>query len=339
MKQVVITKNGGPEVLQVQKKADPVPGPLQVKIRVRASGINFADLLARRGIYPSAPKKPCVVGFEVSGVIESAGDGVDAPWLGKEVIAITRFGGYSDAVIVPFSRVFEKPRSLSFEQAASFSIAYLTAYQLLVVMGGLKNYETLLIHNAGGGVGLAALNIAKHLGSKTIGTASSHKHEFLRKRGLDDVIDYTRQDWTSEVKKLTDGKGVELIIDSIGGRHLHKNYQALRRTGRLGTFGISLAASTNRSAKLNLIKAVLQTRRYSPIRLMNANKGIFGVNLGHLWAEEDRVHGWMEEIHKGIEEGWVNPHVDKSFPFERAAEAHAYIENRKNIGRVVLVPD
>jgi NADPH:quinone reductase-like Zn-dependent oxidoreductase len=339
MKQVVILKNGGPEVLQVQEKSDPEPGEQEVKIRVKASGINFADLLVRRGIYPSAPKKPCVVGFEVSGVIESLGQNVDSSWLGKEVIAMTRFGGYSDVVVAPVARTFEKPPSLSFEQAAAFPVTYLTAYQLLVVMGALKKHETILIHNAGGGVGLAALDFAKHIGAKTLGTASSHKHEFLQKKGLDFAIDYTNRDWLEEVKKITDGRGVELIIDSIGGKHLDKSYQALRRTGRLGSFGISLATRTKRSAKLNLIKAVLQTKKYSPVRLMNANKGVFGVNIGHLWNEEERVRGWLMDIIQGVEEGWLNPHVDKIFPFSQAGEAHMYIENRRNIGKVVLVPE
>lgn len=337
MKQVVILKNGGPEVLEIRESHDPEPGAKEVKIRVNASGINFADLLARRGIYPSAPKKPCVVGFEVSGVIESIGADVDGSMLGKEVIAMTRFGGYSDVVVAPVTRTFEKPRSMSFEEAAAFPVVYLTAYQLLVIMGGLKKHETLLIHNAGGGVGLAALEIAKHIGAKTIGTASSHKHDFLRKKGLDFAIDYRHQDWLKEVKKLTGERGVELIIDPIGGKHLNKSYQALRRTGRLGSFGISLATRTRRSAKLNLIRAVIQTKKYSPIRLMNANKAIFGVNIGHLWQEEERVRGWLQDLLRGVEEGWVNPHVDRSFPFEKAGEAHAHIENRMNIGKVILI--
>jgi NADPH:quinone reductase-like Zn-dependent oxidoreductase len=206
-------------------------------------------------------------------------------------------------------------------------------------MGGLKRSETILIHNAGGGVGLAALEISRHIGAKTIGTASSHKHDFLREKGLDHAIDYRHTDWLAEVKKITEGRGVELIIDPIGGKHLSLSYQALRRTGRLGTFGISLATRTKRSAKLNLIRAVFQTKKISPVRLMNANKGLFGVNISHLWHEEDRVRGWLLEILKGVGEGWVTPWVDRSFPFVEAAEAHTYIEDRKNIGKVILVPE
>jgi NADPH:quinone reductase-like Zn-dependent oxidoreductase len=338
MKQIVFTRAGGPEVLQVQERKDPEPGKGQVKIRVRASGINFADLLARRGIYPEAPKKPCVVGFEVAGVVESLGEGVDPSLLGKEVFAVPWFGGYADVVVVPVFQTFIKPEALGFEQAAAFPVAYLTAYALTVAMGALQKTESVLIHNAGGGVGLAALDIAKHIGAQTIGTASTHKHDFLKKKGLDYAIDYTRQDWLEEVKRITNGRGVELVIDPIGGKNLKKSYRALRRTGRLGTFGISLATRAQRSAKLNLIRAVLQTPKFSPIRLMNANKGIFGVHVGHLWDEADKVRAWAKRLLKGIEEGWVNPHVDRTFLFEEAAEAHRYIEERKNMGKVILVP-
>lgn len=338
MRQIVITKAGGVGVLKIQEREDPRPGKGQVKIRVKASGVNFADIMARKGIYPDAPKKPCVVGFEVAGTVESVGEGVDSSFIDKSVLAITRFGGYSDVVITPALYIFEKPKKLSFEEAAAIPVNYLTAYQLLVVMGGLKRGESVLIHNAGGGIGLAALDIAKHIGAITYGTSSARKHAFLKSRGLDFALDYRTQDWLKEIKKLTDGRGVELIIDPIGGKNFKKSYRALRRTGRLGLFGVSAATLTRVSAKLNLLKVVFQMPRFHPVRLMNANKGIFGVNIGHLWGEEEKVHRWALEIMKGVEQGWVRPHVDKSFPFEKAAEAHQYIEERRNTGKVVLVP-
>jgi NADPH:quinone reductase-like Zn-dependent oxidoreductase len=309
-----------------------------VLIRVRASGVNFADILARQSLYPDAPKLPCVVGYEVSGTIEAVGEGVDQSLTGKPVLALTAFGGYSEAVAVPAAQVFEKPERLSFEEAAAIPVNYLTAYQLLIVMGSLRNGESVLIHNVGGGVGLAALDIARHIGAITYGTASSSKHDFLYQRGLDHAIDYRTQDWSQELKRLTDGRGVELIIDPIGGSHWKKSYRALRPTGRLGMFGISSAAESKWGAKLRLLKVVLQMPWFNPVGLMNVNKGVFGANLGHLWREGPKLKGWMEEILTGVNEGWVRPHVDKVFSFERAAESHAYIEARKNIGKVILVP-
>ncbi|MFQ6071031.1 MAG: medium chain dehydrogenase/reductase family protein [Candidatus Aminicenantales bacterium] len=338
MREVVITRAGGVDVLKIRERADPQPQKGEVKIRVRAAGVNFADIMARKGIYPDAPKKPCVVGYEVSGVVESVGEGVDPSLVGKEVIAVTRFGGYSEVVITSPVQVFGKPKSISFEQAAAIPVNYLTAYQLLVVMGSLKKGESVLIHNAGGGVGLAAIDIARRIGAVIYGTASSKKHEFLRQRGLGYAIDYREKDWLKEIMRLTDGKGVELIIDPLGGRNIKKDYMALRRTGRLGLFGISAATNTKLSAKLSLLKTVLQMPRFHSVRLMNANKGIFGVNIGHLWGEAEKVRRWGEEIMRGVEEGWVRPHVDRVFPLEKAGEAHRYLEERQNIGKVVLVP-
>ena len=338
MRQIVMTKAGGTEVLKIQEAQEPSAGTGEVRIDVRAAGINFADILARKGIYPDAPEKPCVVGYEVSGIVDSVGEGVDSSLVGKPVIAAVRFGGYSEKIVTPVFFVWEKPDSLSFEQGAAIPVNYITAYQLLIVMGALKQGESVLIHNAGGGVGLAALDIAKHVGAVTFGTASSRKHTFLKERGLDHAIDYRTQDWLKEIKELTKGRGIELIIDPIGGRNTWKSYRALRRTGRLGLFGISAATQTRLSVKYNLVKTVLRMPRFHPVRLMNANKGIFGVNISHMWGEDKKMRLWALEILKGVEQGWVKPHVDRAFTFENIAEAHQYIEDRKNIGKVVLVP-
>ena len=338
MRQIVIPKYGNVNVFSIEKKPDPLPGRGEVLIRVKASGINFADILARKGLYPDAPKLPMVVGYEVSGVVESVGEDADKNLKGREVLAMTRFYGYSDAVAVPVTQVFDKPDSLNFEQAAAVPVNYLTAYQLLVKMGALKKDESVLIHNAGGGVGLAALDIAKKIGATTFGTASSGKHDFLKQRGLDHAIDYRTEDWPQRLKELTDGKGVELVIDPLGGSSWKNSYKALRATGRLGMFGISVATESGLGAKLSLLKVALQMPWFNPVGLMEKNKSVFGVNLGHMWHEAGKVSGWMQEILAGVEDGWVRPHVDKAFPFEKVGEAHAHIEARKNIGKVVLVP-
>ena len=165
MKQIFIVGHGGPDKLQLRESPDPHPARGEIRIRVKASGVNFADILARQGLYPDAPKLPCVIGYEVSGTVDATGSGVDPSWIGRDVFALTRFGGYSDVVIVAEKQAFAKPASLSHEQAAAILVNYLTAWQLLVVMGALKPEETVLVHNAGGGVGLAAIDIARHLGA------------------------------------------------------------------------------------------------------------------------------------------------------------------------------
>jgi NADPH:quinone reductase-like Zn-dependent oxidoreductase len=338
MRQVVTTRNGGIEVLEVHNAPDPKPARGEAVIAVRAAGLNFADILARQGLYPDGPKKPCVMGYEVAGVVEEIGEGVDRALLGKPVVAMTRFRGQAEKVVVGANQIFEKPEALSFEQAAAIPVNYLTAYALLVVMGGLRKGEAVLIHNAGGGVGLAALDIAKHIGATTYGTASPGKHEFLRQRGLDHAIDYRTQDWLPILKQLTNGRGVELIIDPIGGAHWKKSYAALRTTGRLGMFGVSTASANGLKGKLKLIKAALQMPRFHPLGLLNKNRGVFGLNLGHMWHEPEKVAEWVQAIMTGVSEGWIRPHVDKVFPFAQAGEAHSYMESRKNTGKVVLVP-
>ena len=339
MRAIVTTRNGDVGAMKVEERPDPIPTEGQVVIRVKAAGLNFADILARQGLYPDGPPKPCVMGYEVSGIVAAAGAGVDRSLIGKPVIAMTRFNGQAEQLAVSAAQIFEKPETLSFEQGAAIPVNYLTAWALLVAMGGLQRDEAVLIHNAGGGVGLAALDIAKHIGAQTFGTASASKHEFLRDRGLDHAIDYRNQDWLPVLMNLTNGRGVELAIDPLGGASWKKTYRALRATGRMGVFGMSVASASGIRGKLRALKAVAQMPRFNPLALMNRNKGVFGLNLGHMWGEAEKVRDWTQEIMRGVAEGWIRPHVDRVFPFDQIADAHRYIEARKNIGKVILAPN
>ncbi len=339
MKRIIIPNAGKATVLKLEDVPSLTPKKGEVRIKVKACGVNFADVLARQGLYPDAPPFPACVGYEVSGIVDALGQGVDDSWLGKAVFGMTRFNGYAEEVVVPLDQIFDKPEKLSFEQAAAIPVNYLTAWQLLVVMGSLQSTDRVLIHNAGGGVGLAALDIARHIGATTIGTASPGKHEFLTARGLNHAIDYRNKDWRPEVKQLTNGEGVDLIIDPLGGAHWKWSYKALRSTGRMGMFGISTAAESNLMGKLKLLKVALQMPFFHPVSLMNDNKSVFGVNMGHLWHESGKIRLWMDEIITGVEAEWINPHVDKTFRFSDASEAHLYLEERKNKGKVLLIPD
>lgn len=338
MRQIVTTGSGGVNVLKIQEKPSPSPQEGEILISVKASGLNFADIMARQGLYPDAPNKPCVLGYEVSGTAEAVGKGVDPAIVGRSVIALTHFGGQSEMVNVPQSQVSGMPKSLTYEEAAAIPANYLTAYALLVVMGSLEKGQSLLIHNSGGGMGLAALDIAKHIGAESFGTASAFKHAFLKERGLDHAIDYRGQDWLPVLMQLTDGRGVDLVIDPIGGSNWKKSYRALRATGRLGVFGASTISAVGIKGKLRAINLLIRSPRFTPLGLFNDNKGVFGVNMGHMWHESEKVRQWMGVILNGVEEGWVRPHVDRTFAFTDIAEAHLYMESRKNIGKVVLIP-
>lgn len=338
MRCIVNARAGGTEVLSVEERPDPQPGREEVRIAVKAAGLNFADILARQGLYPDAPACPMVVGYEVAGEVDQLGAGVDPAWLGKPVIALSRFNGHSSHVCVSLAQMVEKPASLSWEQGAAIPVVFLTAWQLLVIMGSLRKGDRVLIHNAGGGVGLAALDIARHIGAETIGTASPGKHAFLRERGLAHAINYRTGNWLDEVMCYTGGKGVELVIDPLGGDSWKKSYKALRSTGRLGMFGVSSVTDSGLAGKLKFLNVIRHLPLYNPISLMNDNKSVFGVNMGHLWHEADKIGGWLQELMAGVEAGWVRPHVDKTFRFDEVAEAHRYIEGRGNTGKVILLP-
>ena len=343
MQQIWIPRTGPPEVLELREAPTPTPGPGEVLVEVEAAGVNFADLLARQGIYPDAPPLPAVVGYEVAGRVAAVGEGVRLD-VGAGVVALTRFGGYSSHVVVPEVAVFERPEGLSAEDGAAIPVNYLTAYQMMVVMGSVRHARELggrrvrvLVHGASGGVGTACADLGTIYGAELFGTASPGKHDYVRERGYHHAIDYRNDDFVAETLDLTDGEGVDLVLDAVGGRHWGRSLDALAPSGRMVVYGVSSAAG---GGKVGLLKvaAGVPWLRTSPFALMNANHGVLGVNLGHLWQARERVAGWARVLMGYAAKGQIRPHVDRVFGFEEAAGAHQYIEDRKNRGKVLLRP-
>src|SRR6266480_3940356 len=298
MRAVVITRHGPPEVLQVEERPDPPVGPGEVRVAVKAAGINFADTLARIGLYPDAPKVPSVVGYEVAGEIESVGGGVELHRVGYRVIAATRFNGQAELVTVPAENAFPLPKKLSFEEGAAFPINYATAYAALVIMGGLKQGERVLIHAAAGGVGISATQVAKGIGAEIFGTASGSKHDAIREQGVEHPIDYRTLDFEQEVSRITGGDGVDVIIDALGPTSFRKDYRLLRQGGRLIMYGLSEVQSGSGKRDIaatlrSLAKMPLATMPWwKSLSMMNENKGVFGLNMLKWWDREgglDRV--------------------------------------------------
>lgn len=337
MRAIVITRAGGPEVLQVLERPSPEAKDGQIKIDVRAAGLNFADILARMGMYQAAPPLPTTVGYEVSGVVSAVGSGVTEFTVGQRVLALCRFGGQSSEVVVPAIQALAIPDEMSFESAAAIPVNYLTAWHCLVWLGNLKREQTVLIHAAAGGVGQAGLQISKLFGAKTIGTASASKHAALKTAGLDHAIDYNTQDFEAEVLRLTDGKGVHHILDAVGGKSFAKSYRVLRGTGRLYCFGVSDMAGESKST-FRMLASVARMPFFHPIKLMTQNKGVFGIDLGSLWDEAEMLRSQLEDMMVHFKSGALKPVVDKVFPFADAGAAHQYIQARKNFGKVVLTP-
>jgi NADPH:quinone reductase-like Zn-dependent oxidoreductase len=272
--------------------------------------------------------------------VERLGAGVTSLAEGDEVLAMTRFGGYSDAVVAPAASVLKRPAGMTVEEGAALPVTYLTAWHAMVVMGNLRKGERVLIHSAGGGVGTAAIQIAKIIGAETYGTASAGKHEALKKLGLDHAIDYTRADFEKEVRRLTGGKGMHLILDPVGGASWKKGYRLLATTGRLCVFGFSeMARGRTTRSILKAMKELVTVPKWGPLDLMDRNVGVFGVNMGHMWNEQELLRQEMAAILSHYEAGRLKPVVDRSFPFKEAAAAHAFIQSRQNLGKVLLKPD
>jgi NADPH:quinone reductase-like Zn-dependent oxidoreductase len=331
VRSVVITRHGPPEVLQVQERPDPAPASGQVLIDVHSAGVNFADVMARLGLYPDAPKPPCVVGYEVAGTVAAVGDEVDRFAVGDRVAAPVRFGGYAERVVTAADGALTLPDAMSFEEASAIPVNYSTAWEAIVRGGNVQAGERVLIHSAGGGVGIAATQLAKRAGAEVWGTASPGKHEAIRGFGVDHPVDYAASGWERGLPQF------DLVMDAIGGASFRRSYKLLRAGGRLICFGASGVVAGNERNVLAAAKTAAQTPWFSILRQMSASKAVLGLNVLTLWDE----HGsgrWSGPLTELIETGAIRPVLARSFRFEEAGAAHRFIAERRNVGKVVLVP-
>jgi len=334
MRAVVIPKHGDHSVLVVQERPDPPPpGPGQVRVDVRACGVNFADTLARVGLYEEAPPLPAVVGYEVSGIVTAVGEGVTTPAVGDRVMAGTRFGGYADTINVTASDVIALPDTLSFEQGAAIPVNYATAWAALRGFGSLQPGERVLIHAAAGGVGISALQLAKAAGAEVHGTASPGKHARLAELGLDRAIDYRRAGWWKGLPPY------DVILDAVGGRSFQRSYALLRVGGRLVAFG---ASSIQQGETRNLARVLPQAGRmfrgFNLIKQMSESKTVIGLNMLALWDDRGTLQPWIAPLADALADGTIDPVVHAAVGFADAPEAHRIIAARENVGKVVLVP-
>jgi NADPH:quinone reductase-like Zn-dependent oxidoreductase len=332
MRTVVITKHGGPEVLKVQERPDPALGAGEVRIDVAAAGINFADVMARMGLYPDAPKTPCVVGYEIAGTILEIGDGVEGLAPGQRVLAGTRFGGYASQVVVPADDVVPLPDGLTFEQGAAIPVNYATAWAALIGYGSLQPGERVLIHSAGGGVGIAATQIAKRAGAEVWGTASPGKHERCRELGVDHPIDYTRPGWQQGIGSF------DVILDAVAGKSFRTSYKLLKPGGRLVAFGASSLVTGERRNVLAAVRTLARMPRFNLIKQMSESKAVIGLNMLTLWKDRGTLRPWIEPLQAMLGDGTIQPVVAGAFAFEDAGAAQTMISERRNVGKVVLVP-
>jgi NADPH:quinone reductase-like Zn-dependent oxidoreductase len=333
----VLPRHGGPEVFEIHDRREPSLAPGRVRVNVRAAGVNFADLMARQGLYPDAPKLPSVLGYEIAGEVEAVGDGVDRFAVGDRVMAACRFGGYAEQVSVRERDVLPLPDGWSFEEGAALPVVYGTAYASLVAFGNLRAGERVLIQAAAGGVGIAATQIAKLLHAEIYGTASAAKHQAIRELGVQHPIDYRGKDFAQEVR-LVSGEDcpLDLVVDGIGAASWRASYNLLRPGGRLVMIG---AASFVTGEKRNLPKAAVnfaKVPRFNPIKMASESRSVIGLNLLRLWDARGSLDDFVVPLEQWVDQGLLRPVVSEAFPLERVADAHRYMGERKNIGKVVL---
>ena len=281
MREIVITRHGAPDVMEERERPTPDPGPGEVRIRVKAAGVNFADVLARMGLYPDAPPPPFVAGYEVSGYVDAVGPGPARHETGRHVLALTRFGGYADYAIVPADFVWNAPPNLSHNEAAAIPVTFLTAVVALYRMANLKAGETVLVHGAGGGVGVAALQLARLRRSTVIGTASLVQAQRAA-QPRDRPRDRLRAARTSRPRSRASRTAAASTSCSTrsAARTSQQSYRMLAPLGRLVIYG-SQALVDGRERNDERVQCVLQQRpRFDPLDLMSSNKGVFGLNLG-----------------------------------------------------------
>lgn len=325
MKAVVITSPGGPEVLQLQEVEDPQLKDDEVLIKVHATALNRADTLQRRGLYPPPPGASPYLGLECSGTVESVGKNVSRWNVGNQVCALLTGGGYAEKVAVPAGQVLPVPPGVSLTEAAGLPEVACTVWSTIFMTSHLASGESLLVHGGSSGIGTFAIQIAKYWGARVFVTAGSEeKLAFCKNLGADVCINYKTEDFVARVKEETEGKGVDVILDSIGASYFKKNLESLNYDGRLfviGTMGGAVAELDFRSllGKRQTVQAA-GLRSRSP-----ENKAVI-------------VREVEEKVWPAIVAGKVKPVVYKSFPLSEAGEAHRLMESSNHIGKILLVP-
>ncbi len=339
-RQVWTARRGDPGTLEVRTAPLPSPTAGQVRIRVAAAGVNFADVMMRRGLYPDAPKLPAVAGYEVAGTVDAAGPGTAGDLVGRPVVAMCRFGGYSEAVCVPADQVWVLPPGLDPVTAAALPVNYLTAWQMLRVMTSVGPGDTVLIQGIAGGVGQAALQLCRLAGAQVLGSASPAKHAELLAQGVVHVLDSRQPEFAAAVRAATGGRGADIVLEPRSGRWIMESYRSLAKCGRLVLFGFSQAAVGRGSGTWSALRTLAQVPwlRLNPIRLMNDNRSLAGVNLGRMWDQLERTGSWMDELLALAADGRIAPCIDGVYGFDQAAAAQQRLEDRQNFGKVILVP-
>lgn len=323
MKAIEVTRFGGTENLSLVDMPAPAPGPGEVVVAVEAAGVNYADVMMRRGLYVGGPKPPFVPGLEAAGKVAALGEGVTKVAVGQDVIAMVPWGGYAERVAAPASAVMPRPAAMTADAGAAFPVNFYTADFALHFAGNVQPGQTVLVHAAAGGVGTAAVQLAKQAGARVIATASSaEKLRRVAGLGADVVVDYTKEDFLEVARRETGGAGVDLVLESVGGEVFEKSVAALRPLGRLVVYGVASA----------------DVRHPDTRELLFRNLWLIGLHIGLLMATPQIMGPASARLFELLASGKIAPQIGHILPLEEAARAHELLADRANYGKIVLKP-
>jgi alcohol dehydrogenase len=309
----------------------------EVRVKVRAIGLNFADVFARLGYYPGIPKPPFVPGLEFAGTVDAVGKSVKGFRQGNRVFGFTRLNAYAEFVSVPAAMLTRIPARISFTEAAGIGVTYLTAYHALVTLGQAKKGESVVVHAAAGGVGTAALQIAKHLGLRVFATVGSEsKRQMAKDLGAEVVINYSEQDFADAVTRANNAQGVDLVLDSVGGKLFRRGWKLLRPMGRYVLYGFAAVAGRTGVPKIRALIESASVPLIYPPSIVSKNISLIGFNLFFLFDKVDYLQQTMRTLMAWYKKGIVSPVIGAVYPFDKMQDAHEFLQSRQSIGKVVV---
>jgi NADPH:quinone reductase-like Zn-dependent oxidoreductase len=335
MKAIFLVRKGPPEkAFEIRKVKTPQPQEGQVLIKVEGFGLNFADIVAREGMYRDAPPMPSVLGYDVVGRIEAFGKNVSGIQSGDRVVALTRFGGYAEYALTDSRAIAKIPDSLNIAEACSLATQFITAYYCAAEAANLREGEQVIVHSAAGGVGSALMQYCKFKKCEVIATTgSASKVDLLKQQGAAHVLNTSTENFYTRVKELAPG-GVDTIFDALGGKFIKSGIKLLSPAGRIVCYGASQMTGTN---LFNRVRAALQFGFYHPAEFMMSSKSLIGVNMLHIADKKpELLQHCLQQVMKLHAEGILSPMKGKIFPASEIAAAHRYLQERKAIGKVAL---
>lgn len=341
MQRILVRRPGNFDRLELVEEPTPAPRAGEVLVEVVASGVNFADIVVRLGLYPSAKKYvgwPITPGFEFSGRVAALGAGVDDLQVGDEVFGVSLFGAYASHVSVARHFLLPVPKGVSLAQSAAVAVANLTAYYALVELGAARAGKRVLVHSAAGGVGSALVQMGKALGCFVVGVVgSSHKVDTVRGFGADVVIDKSSESLPARLIEIA-GEGFDIVLDANGYETLRTSYRSLRPTGRLVVYGAHsmLTRGSGRPNWFKLIWTFLRTPWFNPLDLTNENKSVLAFNLSYLFEEREMYERSMRQIVEWIEGGVVRIPEVVEYPLAEAGRAHEALQSGRTVGKLIL---